>query len=1155
MKSKSIKGNSSEEIKNALLESRADGFEANAGTHVSIYGGPNITRLKLPLSFILLIFLTFSLRMQAQLNRLNLSYIPETDGAEIYDVLADRMGNIWMATHSGLVRYDGYELKRYYPDPNDSTTIGDILTYRLFEDRSGKIWIGCSDYISVYNPETRSFINYRYLQQTDFPLYSQAFVLTITQDGRGRIYFGIASTLGVIAEHALVYFDEKDGQIRRFDYPDSVKITNQYGSTSDPSGNVWITGESGIFRIDTARTIFPVTISTGTTSLISGIQSDRSGKIWAGSYDANLFCYDPEKGTSRSWSMKDHFMGFNGWLSWVEMTIDPSDKLWIASNLGLIQFDMMKEIFSVFGSGPDQKVLQESVFGLDLDSFGDLWCGTSSDGLVRYSKRIIMKSFISGDKEKSSITSGWAYKINENKDGSIWIATSGESNFSGLNLLDPVNLTVTTIPYQTYSSGLEWSSITAEFKAGEFLMGSNQGNIVFSSKNKTFSKAALDPPLDSQHIFNIFRDSRDNEWYGTADGLFVKNMESNHLRHYSLDTLPGSNVTSNEVTNVFESKKHGLWLLTNYGLFLYDYNADKIKRLGYDKSQGDILVSQDINSFYEDSAGIAWVGTWQGGLSRLNLETGKIRNYTTSDGLPSICIQGILADEKNNALWLSTFAGLSRFSIDDEQFNNFSLEDGIQGLLFADGACLKTSKGLFIFGGNNGITVFNPDDIARNSPPPVVFIEEFKIGNTSRIITEGHTNDIVLSYDQNNISIEYTGIHYANPSRNKFAYKLDNYDDDWRGVGNLRTAYYYGLPPGKYTFKVKAANSNGVWNETGASIHFRITPPWWRTWWAYVLYGLLFAAGLFAIDRMQRKRILEKGRSLAREKELEQAREIEKAYNKLKTTQSQLIQSEKMASLGELTAGIAHEIQNPLNFVNNFSEVSIEMIDEMKQESAVSSQQSAIEVIDDIRKNLDKILHHGKRADAIVKGMLQHSRTSTGQKEPTDINALCDEYLRLAYHGLRAKDKSFNAAMKTDFDESIGKINIIPQDIGRVMLNLITNAFYAVNERNASHMVETQNFASLTGISTNPGIYEPTVTVTTRKSGDRVEISVKDNGNGIPDHIKDKIFQPFFTTKPSGQGTGLGLSLSYDIVKAHGGELNVNTHAGEGTEFIILIPG
>ena len=265
---------------------------------------------------------------------------------------------------------------------------------------------------------------------------------------------------------------------------------------------------------------------------------------------------------------------------------------------------------------------------------------------------------------------------------------------------------------------------------------------------------------------------------------------------------------------------------------------------------------------------------------------------------------------------------------------------------------------------------------------------------------------------------------------------------------------------------------------------------------------------------------------------------IENAYSELKNTQSQLIQSEKMASLGELTAGIAHEIQNPLNFVNNFSEVNTELIDELSEEVDKGNFDEVKTIAKDIKENEQKINYHGKRADAIVKGMLQHSHSSSGVKEPTDINALADEYLRLAYHGLRAKDKSFNATMKTDFDKSVGTINVIPQDMGRVILNLITNAFYACTERSRSATNEKKKHDQTD--------YKPTVSITTKKEGDKVFVSVKDNGSGIPKKVLDKIFQPFFTTKPTGQGTGLGLSLSYDIVKAHGGELKVETKYLEG---------
>jgi signal transduction histidine kinase len=271
---------------------------------------------------------------------------------------------------------------------------------------------------------------------------------------------------------------------------------------------------------------------------------------------------------------------------------------------------------------------------------------------------------------------------------------------------------------------------------------------------------------------------------------------------------------------------------------------------------------------------------------------------------------------------------------------------------------------------------------------------------------------------------------------------------------------------------------------------------------------------------------------------MHQKEKVENTLTELKSTQAQLIQSEKMASLGELTAGIAHEIQNPLNFVNNFSEVNKELIDEASQAIKAGNSNDAINLLSNLKENEEKINFHGQRADAIVKGMLQHSRTSTGQKEPTNINALADEYLRLAYYGFRVKDKSFNSIMKTDFDQNIGSINIVPQDIGRVLLNLYNNAFYAMSEKKKQ---------ALDG-------YEPTVHVTTKKLNGKVVISVKDNGDGIPQKVIDKIFQPFFTTKPAGQGTGLGLSMSYDITKAHGGQLEVHTKEDEYAEFLVELP-
>ncbi|HKI87681.1 MAG TPA: ATP-binding protein, partial [Draconibacterium sp.] len=397
---------------------------------------------------------------------------------------------------------------------------------------------------------------------------------------------------------------------------------------------------------------------------------------------------------------------------------------------------------------------------------------------------------------------------------------------------------------------------------------------------------------------------------------------------------------------------------------------------------------------------------------------------------------------------------------------------------------------------------------------------------------------IILQYNQNVFSIDMAIVDYANPEQNRLSYFLENFDISWHSANSERRAYYFNVPPGKYTFRVKGVNSYGAWAEKSVSII--INPPWWRTWLAYAIYALLFIAAVFGFDRIMRRRIVQRERQKTQERELAQAKEIEKAYKELKTTQAQLIQAEKMASLGELTAGIAHEIQNPLNFVNNFSEVNSELIDELEEEVDNGNLEEVKALAKDIKGNEEKIKHHGKRAESIVKGMLQHSRGTSGQKELTDLNALADEFLRLSYHGLRAKDKSFNADFKLEADDQLPRMNVVPQDIGRVLINLINNAFFAVAEKASQRKTDD---------------YKPVVFVSTKKLNDQVEIRVVDNGNGIPAKIKEKIFQPFFTTKPAGQGTGLGLSMSYEIItKGHGGELIVETKEGTGTEFKIIIP-
>ncbi len=1093
----------------------------------------------------------------AQLNPKYLTQYTELDGVpgvQVNSIVTDRLGYIWIGTINGLARYDGYEFKRYFNNPNDSASMQGLIVWSMFEDHKGQIWVGAGPgFLNVYNPITKSFRRYDYTKLVKHAANGEVGINAISEDNKGRIYLGVTTYYGETIQNGLLYIDEKEDKVKKVIAADNQPFQNVYNITKDNRGNTWVLSYTGIIKIDTNRKLSKIpwldSAFYKNQEGPSAIQCDKAGHIWFISSKCRLYDFNPADSSVKTYSPEglftDNFINN-------KIVFDKNDNIWMGTNKGLMRFIRKTGQFETFKKEALNKQEDPAIVSLSFDSFGTLWAGTTASGLLKYEERALFKSYSFNKEDKSSLTSGWANNIYETQDGKIWITTGGR-NDGGINVLDPQTNILHPFPYTAILPGCYGVNGLYENTPGELWMNTSLGTYQFSTATNRVKKIMLKGVPDNIFIYYFYKDSRENLWLCTFSGLYKKEKNTELFKKYDLSTVSGGNAGSNEITRAFESSKHGLWLATNNGLFLYNYATDKIERHGFDKKAGDIFITQDINSFYEAADGTAWVGTWQGGLSRYTVETKKIKSYTRDNGLASMSVQGILADEKNNTLWLSTFEGLSRFDITTGQCNNYSLADGIQGQLFADGAALKTSKGLFAFGGSNGISIFNPGDINRNSTPPKVFLTDLKLFNKSVMPGEksvlknpiDETKEIELAYDQNNISLEFLAIHFSNPAKNKYAYQLENYDNEWREVANQHVAFYPKLSPGEYLFKVKAANNNGIWNETGATLKITIRPPWWRTPLAYAAYLLLLIAGGFAADRYLRYRLIEKERERNKAKELEQAKEIEKAYYKLeqthealKATQSQLVQSEKMASLGELTAGIAHEIQNPLNFINNFSDVNTELIEELKTEMQAGNNETAIAIADDITSNEQKINHHGKRADAIVKGMLQHSRRRSGTKEPTDINALADEYLRLAYHGLRAKDKSFNATMKTDFDAGIGNIHIIPQDIGRVILNLINNAFYAVAEKTKQ---QTEG-------------YEPTVSISTKKIDGKVEIIVKDNGNGIPQKVVDKIFQPFFTTKPTGQGTGLGLSLSYDIVKAHGGEIKVESREGEGTEFIIMIP-
>ncbi len=1092
--------------------------------------------------------MTSTNRTIAQTEAVNLKQYTESDGlpsSQIYKLITDQFGYIWIGTINGLARFDGQTFRRFYSDPNDSTSFKGLNVWSIFEDSKGRIWIASGPSIlNRYDPVTHSFKQYEFLSLIDHPANIEPGIPAIAETKSGKIIFGVSTNHGEAISTGLLFYNEEKDRIEKLNFNEG----NILNIATDDQLNIYLLGYNGLFSLDdnlvAKRILLPINEFNIQYQSFSNIVCDKKGNVWLVSNKIKLFKYDPLSKVITSYSPKDTSIFYD----YPNIALDQNGKIWLGTNKGLLSFNTETGKFETTDETTNQTLKNSGILSLNFDSFGSLWIGTFSGGLFRYDGNSIFESYSSKNKAGHSITFGWANNLYQSSDRKLWITTtgSGSINEGGINSIDFRKNKVTNYKFTDLNSKIYIIFSLYEFEPNKFYISTNDGVYIFNPSIHSANQRAKFPGVtEPVFIHEIHKDRSGTLWLCTFNGLYLKKQQDRDFKLIDLSKVENANISSNEITGLYETKE-GLWLLTNNGLFFYEFATGKIARHGYNSKAMNVFISQDINSFYIDKNGIAWVGTWQGGLSRYDTKTGQIRTYTMNDGLPSMSIQGILADEKKNQLWLSTFEGLSRFNTKTGEFSNFSVADGLPSQLFADGANLRISNGLFVFGSSEGITVINPSKIQANSKPPRVFLTDLKLFNKSVIPGKNsllqkpiyRTKEVKLKYHQNTLTFEFDVIHYKNPGRNIVAYILENYDNQWRDAGNQHFAFYSNIPPGDYVFKVKAASNNGIWTINGPVVKITIDPPWWKTSYAYAGYLILGIILIFIADKYFRYRVIKKEREHARIRELEHAHEIEKAYKELKNTQARLIQSEKMASLGELTAGIAHEIKNPLNFVNNFSELNTELLDELVTGIKKGEVDSSVSLAENIKKNEEKINYHGKRADSIIKGMLQHSR-SNGTFEVTDINSLAQEYLQLAFHGMRAKDKSFNTTLITDFDINAGKLNIIPQEIGRVILNLLTNAFYSVMEKKERYGDR----------------FEPMVTLTTAKIGSNIQIRIADNGTGIPNVILDKIFQPFFTTKPAGMGTGLGLSMSYEIItKGHGGDLKVESQEGEGAEFRIILP-
>lgn len=773
----------------------------------------------------------------------------------------------------------------------------------------------------------------------------------------------------------------------------------------------------------------------------------------------------------------------------------------------------------------DTGIQDDSIYAIYLDSSGLLWFGMDN-GIAK----IEFNSFLTRFARESGIKSAVLSITRSN--GSLYVGTT-----SGVFVLNPTNHRFELIP---------------ETEGGQiFTLIKDDKNLIVPTpfgmgeiKLNASGMIKVSNPEIRPLAYKITKNIEERLWLGSNSGIsvFKRNTKPNEFSWVQEGNLLDLNYG---VYSLAEHKDGSIWAGTHLG-FAYkltpnwtpggELNLAESKleifgiESGLENGPGAIYgVNGEIYSLTED------------GLVRYNSESGKFEktdvfgeikiDFSSTDNFS-------LFEDNTGKVWISINNKIrvanplpnGGYALEDNLFSAYPGEDIITIFPENDGAVwVGSGEGLFRMEGQIAV-----DKTFK------VLLRQVATKEDSLSVSNTNQGAIKLKNRNNSLKFEYASPFYEQEERTVYQTYLEGFDKDWSPWNRNSFREYTNLPSGKYSFKVRAKNLYNVISDE-ANYTFTILPPWYATWWAYLVYLLILGFLIFLIDRFQRRRLLAKLYAQNREKELAQAKEIQKAYENLKATQEQLIQQEKLASLGQLTAGIAHEIKNPLNFVNNFSELSLEYIEEIFEEMTKIEKSEVTEdimaLLEDVKYNLQKILQHGSRADGIVKSMLMHSRGGKGIMEPTDLNELVKEYVNLAFHGMRANKNPINVDIQLQLDDSLPKVNINPEDFSRVILNLCKNAFDAMRDKTIDNKLG----------------YLPKLIVRTKGMGEKVLLEVEDNGPGIAEENRDKLLMPFFTTKKGTEGTGLGLSITHDIVKAHEGTLEISSEVGNFTRFSITL--
>lgn len=1125
-------------------------------------------------------------------------------------ILQDRRGFLWFGTQDGLNVYDGYEFTIYRNDPQDLSSLSDNFVQCLYEDLNGNLWIGTlGGGLNLFETKTKKFEHFKNDPQNQASL-SDNYVQSICQGNDGRLWVGTRGG-------GLNLFDAATKEFKCYkndpSNPSTLSDNNVRHIHKDHKGHLWIgTRDGGLNYFDSKTHTFehykkdPKDPKALSSNGIWSLYEDKSGRFWIATDGGGLDLFDTKTRTFEH--HKNDPRDPRSISSDVVYTIceDRSGQLWIGTRTGMDVLEEKTKSFRHFKNDRQNlsSISNNRILSIYEDRTGRLWIGTYG-GLNLLDTRTKPFEYYQSDPENPiALSHPSVMSIYKDRSERLWIGTDG----GGLNLFDAKKRVFKHYKNDTkdpssLSNNSVWS--VCEDRSGRLWIGTYGGGLnLFNTKTQTFECYQNDPKnslsLSYNYVYSIYEDRSGRLWIGTRRGLNLFDAGSKSFERFENDPKNPLSLSHNSVRSILEDRSGRLWVGTGGGgLNLYDGKTRTFERYKHDPNNSNSLSHNTVMCVCEDRAGRLWIGTSGGGLNLFDYRTKTFRVFREKDGLANDVIYGILEDDQGG-LWLSTNKGLSRFTppLDSPLegrnggvFRNYDVTDGLQSNEFNQGSFHKSIDGRMYFGGIHGFNVFHPDSI-KDDPylPPIVltrleiFNKPIEVGKNQNgfvlpvSITE--SDELILSHEESVFTLEFAALEFALSQKNKYAYKLEGFDKDWNLTdAKRRIATYTNLDPGTYIFRLKGTNHDGIWNEEGRTLKIIITPPWWKTWWAYTIYVLMFSGCIMAIIRFQVNKT--KARAKMKESELRaqaaeaEARalraederkqhELEKAgelaainndlqavIKRLRETQGQLVQTEKMASLGQMTAGIAHEINNPLSFVQGNVDYFKQGFEKILQ--LVHAAQNAA-TDDSKRIALDNLLREINQAGDEMSGQL--STTLTGTKRIKEIIENLRKFSRVGELG--AKETNVNADLEgiidlfvkqhtgirieRQFSDSLYLVGDV-SELNQCYLNILTNAVQAIRESEKQGILKPG--AGIISIHTE------SVNMDQKKY---IRLKFTDNGIGIPEAHKDKIFDPFFTTRAIGQGRGLGLAETYGIIHKHQGTVEVHTEERIGSSFIITLP-